>query len=58
MDGLIRHLNVESGAVRVGVDGYARDLRFTQRPDDADRDLTSIGDEDFFEEAHGQGETQ
>ena len=35
--------------IRFRVDGHALDPHFLQRPENANRDLTTVGDENFFE---------
>jgi hypothetical protein len=50
--GLVRHTNVEGGAIGLGVDGHRGDLQLAQRPEDADGDFPPVGNEDFREGTH------
>ena len=50
--GLVRGLDVCASAVRVREDGDAADPELAERAEDADRDLTAVGDEDFVEVGH------
>src|SRR6185436_17722445 len=45
--GLVRHPHCERAPIGVGVHGHRADPHFPQRPNDADRDLSPIGDENF-----------
>ena len=51
VDGLIRHFDVESVAVGVGVDGHGGDTHAPRRLDDPAGDLAPVGDQDFLEHA-------
>jgi hypothetical protein len=42
---LVRHAHVERRAIGVGVNGHGRDSHLVQRPRDAKRYLTAVGDE-------------
>lgn len=48
--GLIRHLDVEGGAVGFGKDSDAGDSHLAKGADDADRNLAAIGDKHFSEQ--------
>src|SRR5262245_51691357 len=45
----IRHSNVKRAAIRFGIYGHSRDSHLPARSNDANRNFTPIGDEDFFE---------
>ena len=49
--GLVGQPDVQAVAVEVGVDGDAADAEVTARPDDPDRDLAPVGDQDLREHA-------
>ncbi len=55
--GFVGVSNVERGAVDVGVNGDGGDAEFAAGADDADGDLSAVGDEDLAEGfgAHGEG---
>jgi hypothetical protein len=46
---LVRQPDVQAVAVEVGVDGDAADAEVATRPDDPDRDLAPVGDQDLRE---------
>ncbi len=50
---LVRHLHVQGVAIRVGVDGDGGETEISAGPDDADRDLASVGDQDLRFRRHG-----
>ena len=40
--------DVHRGAVRVGIDGHRTDTHLPYSADDAERDLTTVGDQNFW----------
>ena len=48
-DRLVGEADVEGGAVRLGIDGDARDAHLPAGPDDADGDLAAVRDQDLAE---------
>nr|WP_214957628.1 hypothetical protein [Arthrobacter sp. ISL-69] len=47
-DGLIRHLDGQGVHISLGIGEHASDTQLFARPDDAQRDLSAIGDEHAF----------
>ena len=51
-EGLVRHLDVESIAIGVGVDGDRGDAQVATRPGDPDGDLAAVGDQELLLPRH------
>ena len=52
-DGFVRHVDVHGVHVGFGIHSDSFDIEFFAGADDADGDLTTVGDEDFFKHRAG-----